>query len=565
MQAIENGENEGGAIQAEYEKLNEREIERGINVIALKTRCRPDLVAWMRNDLLHNQFDRTPAWVKVALRFLDLNHDNSNWQLEQLLVKLPNTVEAIYDRFLCSIPREKRELVCRMLLIVIGSRRPLRFEETEMLVCIRYTHKSVEQLKRACRCQPINERVLEKLLGPFVKIHDNMVELIDPTVRQYLMDLAHDTTNELCMFFGISETEPDEVLAEACMSYLLVDSIRDVDYGMMKNMSSRRLPLSEIDKGDPDDYDDAFGMSGGIEIRDEGNKAAPGFRCGLFDYASKYWALHLSKFRNMTAVSLHPLAKGLSDPEGRILHSWLSHYWTKAHPKEPYPCCIGPVFVAAFFGHASSLSLYLREGNMDGGELETALYWASRNGYAVVVSLLLHKGIKPDTAVNGKFPQHVAAEFGHCSILKLFVADETVDMNVTYQGRTPISLAAGAGRTAAVVLLLSAHQVRPDLPDDNGMAALCWASANGFASCVIVLLASLRVKAGHTDKSGRTALSHAVLRGHVDIVKLFLKALGAANDIPVNFGHTCLPCITSARPLSRASSSWVALTLMLID
>ena len=179
----------------------------------------------------------------------------------------------------------------------------------------------------------------------------------------------------------------------------------------------------------------------------------------------------------------------------------------------------------------------------------TARNWkrpSSRNGHALVVTLLPRMGVKPVAAVNGRLPQHAAAGFGHCNILKLFTAEEIIDTNMTCQGRTTISPAAGVGHTAAVALLLSSHQVRPNLPDHNGMAALSWASANGYASCVNVLLASLRVKAWYPDTSGRMGLYHAATHGHVNIFNLFLHIPGGGIDISDDSGHA---------PLSDAASA----------
>ena len=133
------------------------------------------------------------------------------------------------------------------------------------------------------------------------------------------MDLALDTTNELCIFLRMSETESDEVMAEACMSYLLLDVIQDVSCGRMRNMFSCHT-LSKTINALSEDLNYSFGMSGDIVICED-DKDALDLEHKLFDYASKYRASHLSKFSKLTAGSLHSLAKTLSDPESNILHN----------------------------------------------------------------------------------------------------------------------------------------------------------------------------------------------------------------------------------------------------
>ena len=536
------------SMQAMDEDDFARLVEQKIDEIARRTKCKPDVRADLEYILLCYRGEctagwTTNAWVKVMLRFLEISHDNSNWQLTQLLEKLPFTVDAIYDRFLCSIPADKRWVTCRMLLIIAGARRPLTVKELGLLLAIRPSHKTADQLERAC--QSNIRYVSNELLGPFVLICNGTIQLIDQTAMQYLLNLANQPDNHLCTFFGIRKTEPDEVLAEACMSYLLLKNVSNTPHKTMENTYRLSASPMIVDEAGPDGFDDSSATSSdnmfhGETTQNTTTTQVLSLRYGLFDNASKYWASHLSKFRHQGAAALFPLAKALSEPDNKILHGWLSYYWSQTCPGSMYPSDAGPVFIASFFGHPVSLQLYLKEKNVDRQVLETALYWVSNNGHSIVVRLLLQKSIKPLTAVHGKFPQHAAAEFGHIKTLELFLAHSTMDMNDTYQGRTPISLAAGAGHIAIVTLLISAYQIRPDLPDNSGMMGLSWASANNRSACVAALLSSLRVQAWRTDLSGRTALSLAASHGHLEIVNLFLRIPGTGVDLSDACGRTPL-------------------------
>lgn len=85
------------------------------------------------------------------LRLLETGHDNSSSELAQLLAGLSRFVEAIYNRFLCSIGMDRRSLVRKMLLIIVGSRRPLQSEEMRLLLAIQPHHKTTEEVKPACQ------------------------------------------------------------------------------------------------------------------------------------------------------------------------------------------------------------------------------------------------------------------------------------------------------------------------------------------------------------------------------------------------------------------------------
>ena len=537
-------------MQAENQQGFRQVVARRIADIVKQTKYKPKDRDFMKSMLLYERVSASKiTWVRVVLRLLETSHNNSSSTLSQLLASLPPSVEAIYDRFLCSIRMDRRSIACKMLLMIAGSRRPLKPEELRLLLAIRPHHKTIEDVERACQVK--SEVTWEQLLEPLVEIRSGAVELIDPTAKRYLLKLADKTDNDLCTFFGIRETEPDQVLAEACMSYLLLDDIGNAFYKIVETDCSVFSMATEIEDTSPGDSSNSCDlhrdtMSHNKSTRITIAKQALLDRYGLFDYASKYWASHLSAFGHDGAVTLFPLAETLSEAKSSVLHCWLSNYWIETHPEVEYPHYAGPVFIASFFGHPVSLQLYFKKCNIDRRVLDSALYWASSNGHYSIVMLLLQKGIEPNTAVNEKFPQHAAAECGHVNILKLFLTYRIVDMNVMYRGRTPISLAAGQGHVAAVALLISAPQVQPDLPDRSGMTALSWASINNFPFCATTLLNSLRVQVWHADTSGRTSLSLAASRGHLDLVRLFLHARGGGKDLRDLFGRTPLSYAAAA-------------------
>lgn len=94
-------------------------------------------------------------------------------------------------------------------------------------------------------------------------------------------------------------------------------------------------------------------------------------RYGLFDYASKYWASHLSTFGHDGVTTLE---ETLSEAKSSILHCWLSNRRTETRPGVKYPHYAGHVFLASLFGHPVPLQLHFQRCNIDRQVLERALY-----------------------------------------------------------------------------------------------------------------------------------------------------------------------------------------------
>jgi ankyrin repeat protein len=94
-------------------------------------------------------------------------------------------------------------------------------------------------------------------------------------------------------------------------------------------------------------------------------------------------------------------------------------------------------------------------------------------------------------------------------------------------GEAPLSVAAGAGRTDVVKLLL-ASKADANLQDNNGVTALYTAAGFGHKDTVQLLLVN-QADTNVRDKNGMSALFVATFNGHPDVVRLLLASRADVN------------------------------------
>jgi hypothetical protein len=91
--------------------------------------------------------------------------------------------------------------------------------------------------------------------------------------------------------------------------------------------------------------------------------------------------------------------------------------------------------------------------------------------------------------------------------MRLLLDTGKVDIEAfDFECRTPLSHAAGAGKTEAVMVLLAAGGVNPNSMDWNGRTPLSWAAEFGYADVVKVLLATGKVAPDTFGEIGKTLL-----------------------------------------------------------
>ncbi|UKZ77987.1 hypothetical protein TrVFT333_005721 [Trichoderma virens FT-333] len=208
-----------------------------------------------------------------------------------------------------------------------------------------------------------------------------------------------------------------------------------------------------------------------------------------------------------------------------------------------------PLSYAAENGNESVARLLLATGrvNIDykDRDEETFLSRSLKNGHKAMVKLLLEQNcidtnpkILDSMELYGPYrtPLSLAAESGNTAAVKKLLATKGVDINIRARtsygdhGRTPLSYAAGEGREEVVKLLLAMDDIDPDLWDMRssayGRTPLSYAAENGHSAVVKLLLGHPGVdpdyRTNYWSSSRRSPLSYAAENGHAAVVQLLL-------------------------------------------
>jgi len=154
-----------------------------------------------------------------------------------------------------------------------------------------------------------------------------------------------------------------------------------------------------------------------------------------------------------------------------------------------------PVADAAMRGDRAAVRALLQQGadvNAAQGDGMTALHWASREGDAGTVQMLIFAGanVRAKTRLGGYTPLLLASQSGHADVIEVLVKAGADPASAAASGATPLMLASATGRVDAVKTLLS-RGVDPHAKDPvRQETALMFAVANNRVDVMKVLIAN---------------------------------------------------------------------------
>ena len=169
---------------------------------------------------------------------------------------------------------------------------------------------------------------------------------------------------------------------------------------------------------------------------------------------------------------------------------------------------------AAKYGRKDTVEMLLERGvdlSSENGQLTTALFLASTNGYHEIVTRLLQKNADANARdEENRTPLSWAAKCGQYEVVGLLLSQGSNADQKDTRGRTPLSYAAGSGGVETVKLFVERSDVNVDSKDLMGRTPLSHAAENGKDETVNLLLERSDVDVNSNDTGGRSPLSWAL-------------------------------------------------------
>jgi ankyrin repeat protein len=512
-------------------------IRTKVEGIVQRTRCNPDVRTYLENALF-SKADRTFLWVTLVLHLLEKSFLASQKDFKRIIDELPKTLTATYERFLHGISIEYQPLASRLLHFLVGSSRPLTLKEMRIVMAIQDHHRNLAAVEEDA--QPNVQETIEGVLGPLVRIWDSRIYLVHQSLKEFLQTLSTQGGNPLSATYGVDPRKASLLLAESCVSYLLLDDFKhdlfSPNYSNIEDsppspvagsteVESIEQHWDPFDLGENTFFKDpaAFEEAACLSIRT---------RHCFFDYSARYWAEHFSSACSISSPELQKSVIMLADVSSYQGSNWFRFYWHHAEMNLPYPRDFVPITTASYFGLSTSLELLLCDKlPIEQGIGICSLYWAARMGHSDVVDLLLQAKVDPDRGVVGGQNALIAAvQFNRLGVVKRLLEDEGFiserkEYRVNYPaigGRTPLSIAAGNGLVEVVRQLLQHNRIGPDIADFDQWTPLFWAIGGKHLDVLQLLVTDSRVSVNHGDRSGRNVLSWAAAEGELELVKYLM-------------------------------------------
>lgn len=506
-------------------------IKRKIEGIACRTNCEPESRKYLEDALL-SKADHTFLWVKLILERLERSPIATQKDFQRMVEEMPKGLVATYERFLYDIPAEYEEIAKQLLHLIAGSKRSLSLDELRLLLALQTPQRSLATL--TANLQPNIRETLEIILGGFVRILDDHVSFVHLSAKDFLNNLSKQTNHPLSSLYGIGASSSDELLAKACISYLMLD---DFSRGIFDGPLYTKLsPVTEV-SNTPEDVGYSFWDK--LDLAEDtifksSQEALWTFcksiaaRYPLFDYAALHWTGHFQSCGTVCSSELQRLAIRLSDPTNRQHSNWFRYYWLHCESDDDIPTNFTTFTTGCYFGHFPTMqTLATNKPALHQDTISQGLYWASYRGHSILIPHLLDLGAKLNwRTTSQQTPLTAAASFDHLGAVEELLKSKETEVNYRGKGgRTALSMAAGNGHSAIVQSLMDYEGIEIDTPDASQWTPVFWALGSKYVEVVRMFIPDVRVDLNHIDNAGRSLLSWAAAAGEIEIVQLLLQQM----------------------------------------
>ena len=500
------GEYENDQISHEIDLV----IPTRMNKLAASLNMKPRIKEQLETVMLSMK-NRTYLWLHLALNAFEVAYRDSS-RHEQVLESLPSSVEDAYEKILDKVTKDQKGISGKVLMIVIGARRPFSVQEMAIALGIA-TSSEVDSLTNVTLDHSLLEQKIRRWCGSFVFFNHSRIYLIHQTAKEFLV-------------LRDGARAPKSAGWKHCLDPVRIEKeMTRVCTELLRLEEARTKAQSLIDRFE--------GVRKIADILDENDSVE-----SLVAYSAEHWPSHFRDAHSLTNDLVMTTILRFYDTNAGLYNLWFPIFWRASRP---YKRCLPEMNVirlAALLGHERVLELMLeapkrREIDESDEEGRTALLWASEFGHEKPVQMLLEAGADVNNIekFHGGALYSASAE-GHEKVVQmLLVAGADVRAQGGEYG-SALQAASAGGHGKVVQMLLAAGADIKAYTGKEG-SALHEASVRGDKKAVQVLLAAgveVNVQGGEYG----TALQAASAGGDKEVVQMLLEA-GA--DVNIQGGH----------------------------
>jgi ankyrin repeat protein len=505
------GEYENDQISDEIDLV----IPMRMNKLAASLNMKPHIKEQLETTMLSMK-NRTYLWLHLALNAFEVAYRDSS-RHEQVLESLPSSVEDAYEKILDKVTKDQKGMSEKVLMIVIGARRPFNIQEMAIALGIA-TSSKVDSLTNVTLDYSLLEQKLRRWCGSFVFFNHSRIYLIHQTAKEFLVRRDGTPAPKSAGWkHCLDPVRIEKEMTRVCTELLRLEEARTKAQSLIDRLEDVRKIADILDEHDS------------VE--------------SLVAYSAEYWPSHFRDAHSLTNDLVMTTILRFYDTNAGLHNLWFPIFWRASRPYKWRLPQMNIIRLAALLGHERVLELMLeapkcREIEESDEEGRTALSWASEFGHEKPVQMLLKAGA--DVNNIEKFyggALYSASAEGHEKVVQmLLVAGADIRAQSGECGSALLAASAGGHEKVVQMLLAAGADIKAYTGKEG--SALHAASVRGDKKAVQMLLAAgvgVNIQGGGYG----TALQAASARGDKKIVQMLLEA-GADVNIQGGYYGTAL-------------------------
>lgn len=167
--------------------------------------------------MLRQMEHRTYLWLYLAMEEIRFTYRDSLNPDAENIDTLPQSVENAYERILQRITERQKPQARKILLIIVGARRPLTLSEMGLALSTAEAYQNNQSFVKEPNLQHLEAQIRE-WCGLFVFINHSKLFLLHQTAKEFLLTESWNTSPDTWKA-SLNMIETEEAMAKLCMTY----------------------------------------------------------------------------------------------------------------------------------------------------------------------------------------------------------------------------------------------------------------------------------------------------------------------------------------------------------